>query len=258
MPTDRHPGANPHEAELRASLQRSAAHTPLPGIDSAAVIRRSRGRRTPKLVAAGGIFSLAVLGIGVASVTGLQNLGSPFSGTAGSSQESATDSGLAAPDAATVPVPADRLNPCGGSLAPPSTDADITLTVQFPTEAAIAAGSISGQVTLTNTGSDRLVASSAAVAPVTLSQDGTVLWHTNGPMILSLATIDLAPGESFSWQASVLPAHCTDEATLETTAPESLPPVDPGLYQVSAAVDLSLPNGTVRQLSGTPADITLR
>ncbi|MET1042842.1 MAG: hypothetical protein ABWX59_01825 [Microbacteriaceae bacterium] len=257
MPTDRRPNPGPDETDLRASLQRTAT-TPLPSIDPDAVIRRSRNRRTPKLVAAGGVLSLAVLGIGVASVTGLQNLGSPASTTAGSAPESATDSGGAEEDAATGLVPAGRLNQCAGTLAAPTNDADVTLTAQFPAEAAIAAGSITGQVTLTNTGSERLVGSSAAVAPVTLSQDGLVLWHTNGPMILSLAIIDLAPGESFSWQASLEPVRCTDEATLEQTAPDDLPPVPPGLYQVSAALDLSLDDGTVRQISGPPSNLTLR
>lgn len=242
------------EAEFRELLAHSAARATLPKLDPEAVVRRSRRARAPRLAAAGGVFSLAAIGIAVAGVQGLR-VGSPVMESAGSAPESAADQGLTMPSGAPTGGAA-AVNLCGGVLAAPSDHPGLSLTVEFPAEASVASGTVEGTVTLTNTGGEPLQATSPAVAPVTLSQDGLVLWHTSGPMILSLVELDLAPGEAHSWQAAFTPVQCDDESELQAD-PATLPAVAPGLYQVSAAVDLTLTDGGTLQFIGTPANINL-
>jgi hypothetical protein len=254
MTSDHHDG----DTRLRELLEDSAAHASLPAIDLTSVVRRSRRRRAPRLVAAGGAFSLAAVGIVVAGVQGVGGLRSltPAVESAGGVPESASDQAASMPSGAPA-GPADLVNPCGGSLAAATDFPGLSLTTDFPAEAGSASGPVQGTVILTNTGDKTVAATSPAVAPVTLSQDGRVLWHTNGPMILSLADISLEPGQSYSWPASFSPIRCADESALEAD-PATLPSVKPGLYQLSAAIDLTFADGSTLQFVGPPANISLR
>lgn len=246
------------ETRLRELLADSAAQASLPAVDASAVLRRSRRRRAPRLVAAGGVFSLAAVGIVVAGIQGVQGFGtlSPASESAGSTPNSGSDQSASMPSGAPTGA-ADTVNPCGGSLAAPTDYPGLSLTTEFPADASITSPSVQGTVLLTNTGDEPLRATSPAVAPVTLSQDGRVHWHTSGPMILSLAEIALEPGQSYSWPASFIPVKCADDAELDAD-PATLPQVEPGLYQLSAAIDLTFADGSTVQLVGVPANITLR
>src|SRR5690606_3344783 len=62
----------PTDAELRTLFRESSA--PAATIDATTVIRRSRRRRLPQQLGVGSALTLAVAGIGVASITGLQGL----------------------------------------------------------------------------------------------------------------------------------------------------------------------------------------
>jgi hypothetical protein len=261
MTSDQHDAT---ESKLRELLADSATHAPLPPLDATAVVRRSRRRRAPRMVTAGGVFSLAAVGIAVAGIQGVQGLRlfSPASSeSADAGQESAADQSATDPSA-TMPSgaptgAADTVNPCGGTLAAETDYPGLSLTTEFAAEASIAAGAVEGTVILTNTGDEPVRATSPAVAPVTLSQDGRVLWHTSGPMILSLAEIALQPGQSHSWPATFTPVECEDEAELLDADPATLPQVTPGLYQLSAAIDLTFEDGSTLQFVGSPANITL-
>ncbi|WP_157155530.1 hypothetical protein [Diaminobutyricimonas sp. LJ205] len=255
MTSDQHDAT---ETKFRELLADSATHAALPAVDATAVVRRSRRRRAPRLVAAGGAFSLAAVGIAVAGVQGIQGfrLMSPASESASSAPESASDQAGSMPSGAPTGA-ADTVNPCGGTLAAATDYPGLSLTTEFPTEASTGSGPVEGTVILTNTGDEPLQASSPAVAPVTLSQDGRVLWHTSGPMILSLAEIALEPGQSHSWPASFTPIQCLSEAELDAD-PATLPAAEPGLYQLSAAIDLTFADGSALQFVGTPANITLK
>ncbi|TXN31377.1 hypothetical protein [Lacisediminihabitans profunda] len=228
------------ESDLK-NLFACAAATPARGIDTATVIRRSSRRRLGQQLALGSATTLAVAGIGVASVAGLRAVFQPPSTMSAGS--GASDSGATAPEIATgAPgiqrAPAEKLNPCGRELAQVAPNpAGLVLTADFPAASA-SAESVPGTVTLTNTGSTRVRGTTAASPAITLSRDGITLWHSNGPMIAMAAVVDLEPGASMSYRATLVPVTCGIEDDSAGSFRTDLPHVAPGVYQVSAAIDL--------------------
>jgi len=226
----------PTESELRDLLSRPQ---PSNTIDTDAVIKRSRARRLPQQLAAGAIGTLAILGI---SVVGVQTLRLPDqSATTATELESA----LALPEDALVDdgierAPAERLNLCEGTVAGtvPSRFG-LQLDVELPRSAQAGADVIIGMVRLTNTGSERVTGTTGATPAVTISENGIVRWHSNGPTILSLVSVDLAPGESLTYEASIVPVRCSVDDDLAESFPADLPPLASGVYELSAAVDFS-------------------
>ncbi len=222
------------ESELKRLFDSDASAPP--GIDLSLVIRRSRRRHVAAQVAVGGATTLAVVGIGVASVAGLRSLGSPSPSTGSAAAPStASDS----PGMSQSRAAAGKINLCGGPLATVAPNpSGLVLTAHFPAGSA-SAPSVSGTVTLTNTGTERIVGSTAATPAITLSRDGVTLWHSNGPAAAMAAIVDLLPGASMTYPASFTPVICGAEDDLGDSFRSDLPHVVPGEYQVSAAIDLS-------------------
>jgi len=223
-------------------------------IDTGAVIRRSKRRRLPAQVGVGGVFTLAIGGLGLVGVQGL----APALTASSQSAESAADSG--APDSGAgllAPAqneslkraPAERINLCGGPLAEVAPSATgLVLTPSFPAAAAGAA-SVEGTVTLTNTGSESVAGYTSATPAITLSQNGVVLWHSNGPTIQMVSDVVLAPGESIQYPASFTPVVCSVDDDLAESFGADLPAAPAGDYQVSAAADVVI-DGTAELVTG--------
>jgi hypothetical protein len=238
------------EDELRTMLANDASSRG-GTIDTALVIRRSGRRRHARTAVVGGATTLAVLGIGAAAVAGVRTLGGTSSSTSVAVGQSATtpdtkssvEGGAAAggqPQAGLKRAAAEKLNLCGGALASVAPNAaGLVLTTQFPATAAAASTSITGKVTLTNTGLEHIVGTTAASPAITLSRDGVTIWHSNGPMIAMVAVVDLAPGASMTYQASFSPVVCSVEDDSAASFREGLPQATPGDYSLSAAIDLS-------------------
>ena len=219
----------------------------LPSIDTKAVIRRSKARRLPAQVGIGGAFTLAIGGLGVA---GLQGLGAQQSSSSDASVMS-SESGQAgdsiqgmmegdAPGTGIKRAPADRINLCGGTLAEVApSQTGLVLSVAFP-DAPVGTAPVTGTATLTNTGTEPIVGYMAPTPAITLSQGGIVLWHSNGPTIMSIQDVTLAPGESLELAASFTPVSCTVDDDLAESFRADLPAVAAGEYQVSAAADVSV------------------
>ncbi|WP_394768833.1 hypothetical protein [Lacisediminihabitans sp.] len=255
------------ESDLK-SLFASAAGTPSRGIDTATVIRRSSRRRLGQQFAVGSATTLAVAGIGVASVAGLRAAFQPPSTMSAGS--SASDSGAAAPEIAQGDqgiqgaqgikrAPAEKLNLCGAELAQVAPNAaGLVLTADFP-DASASAESVPGTVTLTNTGSTHVRGTTAASPAITLSRDGITLWHSNGPMIAMAAVVDLEPGASMTYRATLAPVTCGAEDDSAESFRTDLPHVAPGVYQVSAAIDLVSEGDTVTNdlVTGPLGSVTL-
>jgi hypothetical protein len=241
--TKEHP--MPSESEFRTLLENEAAGAAGPRrLDAAAIIRRSKRRRLPQQLAVGGLSTLAVAGIGFAGVTALRAL--PQGATvmsAGSSADSGTVPERSDPSTAkdAKRAPADRINLCGGALAEVTPNPDgLVLSTAFPASSAAGASAIEGTATLTNTGTRAIRGTTAASPAITLSQDGVVLWHSNGPMIMLAVVVDLAPGQSMSYPASFTPVRCEPADDLASGFRDPLPALPAGSYQVSAAIDLSV------------------
>ncbi|PRY69554.1 hypothetical protein B0I08_102230 [Glaciihabitans tibetensis] len=268
------------EADSRATSVLDAQH----------IIRLSKRRRLPGRIAVGSVVSLAVIGVGVAGVNGLNALSPGTTAISGSAEsfESAdapaadsptsdSDSGSGAagsPDTdasagSEVPsaggfgeqtilgAPANKLNLCGGTVAEVApSESGLELSVEFP-DASVGSASVSGTATLTNTGDDPVSGYASPTPAITLSQDGVVIWHSNGPTIMSIADINLAPGESMVFAASFTPSVCAVEDDLGESFRETLPVASAGQYQVSAALDVSGDLGT-ELVTGPASTVTLR
>jgi hypothetical protein len=235
-------------------------------IDARQVIRRSRARRLPKQLAAGAGGALAIVG---ATVLGLQSVqfgtGAEDTALAPISQESEDSGGSGdAEDSAfsTKRAPASELNLCGGPLAEVApSQFGLVLDVVFPAAVPAESERVDGLVIMTNSGAEHVTGSTFTVPAVTLSQDGVVVWHTNGATDAGATVVDLAPGESLQYAASFEPVRCTPEDDALEAFPTGLPPAGAGSYELSAAIDFSpdVPTATseLDLVTGTRSPITL-
>ena len=231
----------PSEQDLRDMF--AAGDGPRNSIDPDRVIARSRGRRRPLQVAAGAVGALAVVGI-VAVAMQI----APFSFPATMTSQGAPDSGSTS-EQAPLPgdlestlkrAPADRLNLCTGTLTEVAPSFyGLRLDVAFPAQAPAGADPVDGTVRLTNTSATRVTGSTGATPAITLSQDGVVLWHSNGPTIMSLAVVDLEPGASMEYRASFTPVRCEVDDDLGPSFRDGLRAVPAGVYDLSAAIDFT-------------------
>ena len=241
-------------------IRRLFDEAPSASIDVAVVVRRSRARRVPKAIGAGAVAVLAIGGIGFIGLQGLGPHATGASDTAGSSLENApmfSQGGDAATDSGIKRAPAEKINLCTGSLAEVApSQTGLVLSVLFPAEGAVGAASVNGTVTMTNTGTQELVGYTGAAPTLTLSQDGVVIWHSNGPMIQLAREIDLAPGESADYPASFTPVVCDIVDDMNEGFRDDLPAAPAGEYQLSAAIDFS-GNGDAELVTGESANITL-
>lgn len=234
----------PTESELREQLHEGE---PTGSIDLESVLRRARSRRRPRLAALVVVSSLAVAGIvvpvsiGAIGATG-QNTAALRAGSARSGADSATapealQSGASTGSGTLTRAPAEKINPCTGALADPApADDGLVLTVQ-PVDAAAATRDIPVIVTLTNTGAEPVTGSLSPFPVLTLSRDGVVLWHSNGAVPSLAREIDLAPGASTDFPTTFEPVVCGVEDDARPSFRSDLPPVGPGTYRLSAAVD---------------------
>ena len=251
----------PTEDELRQWFQTAGSEAPGRRVDTATVIRRSKRRRLPGQLAAGGVVTLAVAGLSVGSIAGIRTLlprtvndASISSGDMGN-----REGGPLAPqpdDSAVGRVAAEGLNLCGEEVASvPEAESGLVLTPHFPASAP-AGAPIAGTVTLTNTGTTPINGTTAVRPVMTLSHDGVTLWHSNGPMIMMARVVALEPGQSIQYSASVTPVRCAAEDDLNGFR-DDLPALEAGQYLVSAAIDITLEKsgaaGTVAQLVTGPA-----
>jgi hypothetical protein len=227
------------EQQLRDALRGAAIGSPL---DPRPIVRASARRHRGRQVAVGGVTTLAVVGIGAGSIAGIRTL-LPHAVVGAASSSVAPQQDAASGGAPVAPgskrAPADRINLCGGPLAEVApAESGLVLTPNFPASASSTAATIDGTVTLTNTGAERVTGTTAASPALTLSQGGTVLWHSNGAMIMLAVVVDLAPGESMTYQASVTPVRCGVEDDLDGFRAD-LPGIGAGEYGISAAIDLT-------------------
>jgi hypothetical protein len=228
----------PTESALRGMFESAEAPNTL---DADRIIARSRMRRLPRVVGAATIGTLAIAGFGVLGLQALtMQQQQPM--TASTLDQSAEDSGGAAPEGTETFVKraaADEINLCAYPVAEtfPSFSG-LQLDVAFP-EAVPAGGTVDGAVTLTNTSDARVTGTTGTRPAITLSQNGIVLWHSNGPVDSSAVVVDLEPGQSLQYAASFEPLRCDVEDDVAEAFRADLPPVPPGVYEVSAAIDFT-------------------
>jgi hypothetical protein len=226
----------PSEDDLRAELGR----TPTAGaIDLDRVITRSRARRRPRQVATTLVGALALTGV---LVIGVQTLPRPASDSATimESESGAADGGAASEDAALSGPAAPTIAACAApTAAPTGVVGGLALELVVPTSVPVGTLQVEGAVRVTNVGTTPVSATTPPVPAIAVSENGIVVWHTNGPTILSLATIELAPGLGVELPASATLVRCAPE---DDTLPEfrpDLPALPAGDYALTAAMDVA-------------------
>lgn len=266
----------PTEAELREQFHDD--DQPEGRIDLDAVLRRSRARRRPRMIAVAAVSSLAALAIVVpVSVSGALGQTGFFSAASGSPASSRQDAaGQKAPEVAGPAGPggtggavrsgeavdgvalAQKVNLCTGTLADIAPASNGLVLTVAPVTAAAVARNIPATVTLTNTASTAFRGSGSPFPSVTLSRAGIVLWHSNGAIPSLAQLIELAPGASVSFATTFEPLVCGVQDDAHGRFRADLPPAGPGSYELSAVMAVSAPDGSSVLVSGPGTAVTLR
>jgi hypothetical protein len=250
-----------NEPNLHSLFRDALPPNQLP-IDVASVIRRSRARRLPKQIGAGGVFTLAIGAVGFGGIQGIIGLqgSTASSDSAGGPMANPLVESPGTPGSVSGggirPAPAERINLCGEALtAVAPSESGLTLTTSFP-DAAVGSSTVEGMVTMTNSSANVVIGHTDAAPTLTLSQNNVVLWHSNGPTIMMAREVSLAPGESIEYATSFTPVVCSVEDDEGQSFRGNLPPAPAGQYQVSAAIDFNA-DGRADLVTGPPSTITL-
>ena len=250
----------PTESELRDELHGDDG--PTGSIDLDRVIRRARARRTPRVaaIAAGSVLAVAVIAVPVTvSAVGMRTV------------FSAADSGGSAVDGGVAPeknfdtggsggaaASAATLTRCGDPLpatAPAKNGLIISVT---PLTTPAGTSDVPVTVRLTNSGSARVQGVTASEPIVTISENGVVVWHSNGAMDSSARVIDLEPGMATTYDTHIRAVRCTAGDEGGTGFPSDLPALSGGTYTLSAAIDVSGEAGSPSWVLVTGPTSTLR
>lgn len=255
----------PTEAELREQFHhddRPSAHN---GVDLDAVLRRSRARRRPQVVAVAVVGSLAALTIivpvSLSVALGQTGMFSASSGSAASAPDVKAPESLAGSAATGGGIglaPAQKINLCTGGLAELAPASNGLLLTVEPIEAAATDRSIPATVTLTNTGTAAFSGSASPFPALTFSRDRIVLWHSNGAVPSLAQLIELAPGASLTFSTTFEPAVCGVADDERTSFRAELPAAGAGNYGLSAVLEVTNVDGSAVVVSGPVAAATLR
>lgn len=235
-------------------------------IDVAAIVRRSKARRAPKVVLTAGASALAVGGLlfgGTAYLGGLSPITMADTGTtAEAPAEAGADDTMSQAADGTFQdeikrSAAAQLNRCGGPVAtaPPS-ESGLVVAVNFP-DGLADGGYLIGDVTLTNGGTQSWSGHTDLDPTVTLARDGIVMWHSEPTAHETATAISLEPGQSVTFEATVMAVVCASADEGEGGFRDDLPAAPAGEYQVSAALDL-LGDFDAQLITGPAQSITLR
>lgn len=221
----------PTEDELRELL----AAQPAPNrLDAARVVRASRRRRIPQQLAAGGIGTLAIATIAVFGIQTTQfGQGGAGEAESVSAPYVADDSGGS--DASMKQLAAEQINRCQEPITPTTPSASgLELTVVSPSASPTGTEPITATVRMTNTGTAPVRGSTFGTPAITLSRDGIVVWHSNGPTDALDVVVDLAPGEWVEYEATFAPVECAPEDDALGQFRSDLPALPAGDYELSA------------------------
>ncbi|WP_395640102.1 hypothetical protein [Pseudolysinimonas sp.] len=223
-------------------------------IDLDAVLTRARRRRRPKVIAAQALGSVAVIGALFTAVVAVQ----PTQQAALMTAEDAA--GGSAADSAPF-VDQDALKSgapeCGAPVAVAAPSPDLALEISLPTvfepETRIPL-----TVTLRNEGTAPIQGSTASAPTMTFTRDRIVIWHSFAVQDLSARIVDLAPGESVTYETYFDRVVCGSEDDLVMDDPANpLPTADPGQYELFATLSISTDDGPVILASASPLPIEI-
>jgi hypothetical protein len=229
-------------------------------IDLDAVLSRTRRRRRPRVIAAQVLGSVAVVGVlGTAIFVGgpladravMMTAEDAGAGSDGGSEESATapfaddDTLRWTPDACGAPV-TELVSSDGLTL-------EMSIETIFEPEERIPV-----QVTLHNDGPEPLVGVTSPWPHVSLARDGLVVWHTYSTQEAIGQVVDLAPGESVTFESYVDRVICRTEDDLVMHDPQNdMPTAPPGRYELRAVVVVATDAGDTLVAASPPFEVEI-
>ena len=225
-------------------------------IDLDAVLSRTRRRRRPRMIAAQALGSVALIGVlGTAVIVSIPPAPSGVmmtaedadGGESAATAPEADESGLTwAPDACGAPV-----------TDVPASDI-LGLVVDIPTT--VDPGErLPVTITLTNDGPDRVTGSTSSAPHLSLSFDGTVVWHSYAVQDANARVVDLESGESMTYESYVDRVLCGSEDDVSMNDPEStMPLAGPGDYEIRAVLVIGTDDGASIVASAPPLPLEIR
>jgi hypothetical protein len=222
---------------------------PPSSIDLAAVTRRSRARRLPKVIGIGAAGIIAIAGFGAFGVQAVAGFDggvataaldsaagdAPVSGPAGADTQS--NEALSSYDSGKRRAATD-LNECAAAPIDAQPSAlGLVMTIAIPDSAA-ASENVAGTVTLTNSSAAAVTVYTAQSPTITVSRSGAVVWQGTAALGSPVVEFTLEPGESRSYPVDFAPRQCTPSAGATDGASTVLPALPSGTYAVSAALDV--------------------
>jgi len=244
----------PSESDLRDLLQGPDPEGRA-AIDLDAVLSRARRRRRPKVVAAQALGSVALVGVlGTAVVVSLPRPG----GDAASIAQDTSAGGEAAPLNGDTALRKEA-DVCGEPLVEHPATQGVTLEMTLPTTVEPDPRAIPVVVTVRNDGPGQLLAMSAGSPQVTFARDNVVLWHTptESDADATLRQLDLAPGESADYPATLSTTVCGSEADLAPGRPADLGLAGPGRYEARAVLTVEFTDGRVVTIASEPVPVEI-
>ena len=250
----------PSESDLR-DLLRGPDPEGRTAIDLDAVLTRARRRRRPRVIAAQALGSVALVGVLVTAVT--VSLPRAAETTAITAQD--TDAGAGEAEAA--PFADDshlRWMPdsCGAPASDPVSADGLSLELA-PLVVEEGTSTVPVTVTLRNERSVRVAGVTDVTPHLTLSRDGLVVWHS---AVAEPATpgaarpvVDLEPGESMTFDATLDLVICGSEEDILSDAP--MPLATAGAYELRAVLVIDSANDPAVELDrvgGGPAPVEIR
>lgn len=242
------------ESDIRSSLR--DGETPTILIDTDTVISRSKARRRPRQFAVGAIGGLAAVSILFAGITTFPRT-NELTSAGVMAEDSNTrmegDSGASPAESYLAPEGAAVPQTCGALI--PSTAASpygLTLSIEIASPQS-ASGSAFGTVRLRNTSQMAVTGTTAAIPEVNLTRDGVSISHSPDAQILSVIPVNLQPGQSLEFAASIDIYDCT---TIDTGGM-----LDPGTYTVSTSLAFAPTDpaaGDAAEVRSSPATIVLK
>lgn len=229
-------------------------------IDLDSVLSRTRRRRRPRVIAAQALGSVAIVGVlGTAIFVGgpLADRGVMMSaedtgaGADGAIAESG-DAPYVDRDALTW-VPDACGAPVTGLVSSDGLTLEMSIETTFEPEQRIPL-----TVTLRNDGPEPLVGVTSPWPHVSLARDGLVVWHTYSTQEAIGQAVDLAPGESMTFESYVDRVICRTEDDLVMDGPQNdMPDAPPGQYELRAVVVVATDAGEIVVAASPPSGLEI-
>jgi hypothetical protein len=225
-------------------------------IDLDAVLSRTRRRRRPRVIAAQALGSVALVGVlGTVAVVAIPRADPAV-------QMTAEDAGAGSDEAATSPyADEDALawtpDTCGAPATEPVGAGSLGLAITVASVDA-SAERVPVMLTLRNDGPERIAGAIGSQPSLSLALDGIVVWHSDATAEASGAVVDLAPGESTTWETYVDLVVCGSEDDLVMDGSQNdMPAAPPGVYEVRAVLVVTTDDGATLIAASAPLPLEI-